>query len=426
MFNKDTFAQLLDKAKGKDRSINRFALESSISAAHISRLLRGMINTPPGPDTIKQLAEVANNGVTYEQLMESAGYIKLYDNSNKSENDSETLANILNYISSLSVTAPELELIKNNIKLKDNPANLHDVFKTIFYNTNEDSLTINFNINKTNMINKDSKNQIISHLTIANTSAFSDSKKLHISNSQVHICPEAIPDIMKFLMRPGDELWIEYDNINDVNTPEKQKAAILKMLKKTKALEFQPEFEKQIALLPNDLRKQVGKNISLYDFFIFVENNKETLSKISIYESMYKEVDIDQMVNLPIMRLIKCEKPVWSQEENIEGYYPTSKHDLNMEDFEYFFLRVPDNSMDKEFKVGGLVLIQKQGIIDNGEIGVLTINNSNSIIRKVFIKDNLITLMPQSNSPEYMPQIFDMTKETVEIIGKVTLAIKKY
>lgn len=73
-FNKEIFAKQLEQARG-DRSINKYADECGISAAHISRLLRQMINTPPSPDTIKKLADKAYNGITYYQLMQSAGHL---------------------------------------------------------------------------------------------------------------------------------------------------------------------------------------------------------------------------------------------------------------------------------------------------------------------------------------------------------------
>jgi SOS regulatory protein LexA len=74
IFDKKKFAEQLEMAKG-NRSINEYARECGISAAHISRLLRQMIDTPPSPETIEKLAEKAYNGITYYQLMQSAGYI---------------------------------------------------------------------------------------------------------------------------------------------------------------------------------------------------------------------------------------------------------------------------------------------------------------------------------------------------------------
>ncbi|MCB2295771.1 hypothetical protein LGK95_20050 [Clostridium algoriphilum] len=73
-FDLYTFAILLDKAKGK-RSINHYANTIEVSAAHISRLLRMLVKSPPAPETIKKMAKGAYNGVTYSELMSAAGHI---------------------------------------------------------------------------------------------------------------------------------------------------------------------------------------------------------------------------------------------------------------------------------------------------------------------------------------------------------------
>ncbi len=73
-FNKAEFAQLLERAKG-DRSINQYATDTDVSAAHISRFLREMIDTPPAPETLSKLASKAYNEVTYRDFMVAAGHI---------------------------------------------------------------------------------------------------------------------------------------------------------------------------------------------------------------------------------------------------------------------------------------------------------------------------------------------------------------
>jgi transcriptional regulator with XRE-family HTH domain len=79
VFNRAEFAALLDKAKG-DRSINQYANETGVSAAHISRFLREMIDAPPTPETISKLAAKAYNEVTYQDLMVAAGHLaRQYD-----------------------------------------------------------------------------------------------------------------------------------------------------------------------------------------------------------------------------------------------------------------------------------------------------------------------------------------------------------
>ena len=74
VFNKEMFAVLLDRAKG-DRSINQYANETGVSAAHISRFLREMIDAPPTPETISKFAQRAGGDVSYADMMIAAGYI---------------------------------------------------------------------------------------------------------------------------------------------------------------------------------------------------------------------------------------------------------------------------------------------------------------------------------------------------------------
>lgn len=73
-FDKTAFATLLIQAKG-DRSINEYALHSGVTAAHISRLSRALLDAPPSPQTIQKLADKAYNNVTYDDMMIAAGHI---------------------------------------------------------------------------------------------------------------------------------------------------------------------------------------------------------------------------------------------------------------------------------------------------------------------------------------------------------------
>lgn len=92
LFDKEAFAILLDKARG-DRSINQYANETAVSAAHISRFLRQRIDSPPTPETISKFAQKAANGVSYRDLMVAAGYLS--EDSNQVEEDSPRNRKIL-------------------------------------------------------------------------------------------------------------------------------------------------------------------------------------------------------------------------------------------------------------------------------------------------------------------------------------------
>lgn len=74
VFNREKFADLLEKARG-GRSINQFANETGVSSAHISRFLRKLIESPPTPETISKLVSKAYNDVTYQDMMIAAGHL---------------------------------------------------------------------------------------------------------------------------------------------------------------------------------------------------------------------------------------------------------------------------------------------------------------------------------------------------------------
>lgn len=74
-FKNAEFARLLLLAKG-DRSINQYGLKCGVDPGYISRLIRELVPTPPLPPTIKKLANNAYNGITYEDLMISAGHLE--------------------------------------------------------------------------------------------------------------------------------------------------------------------------------------------------------------------------------------------------------------------------------------------------------------------------------------------------------------
>lgn len=73
-FDRERFAKLLERAKG-NRSINHYGLQCGVNPGYISRLMRGLRETPPSADVINKLAAKAHNGVTVEALMEAAGYL---------------------------------------------------------------------------------------------------------------------------------------------------------------------------------------------------------------------------------------------------------------------------------------------------------------------------------------------------------------
>ena len=72
-FNIEKYAELLSKAQG-GRTQTEFAKDCGLSVAYICKHLNKRINKAPIPSTLKKIAAVAANGITYESLLDAAGY----------------------------------------------------------------------------------------------------------------------------------------------------------------------------------------------------------------------------------------------------------------------------------------------------------------------------------------------------------------
>lgn len=131
-----------------------------------------------------------------------------------------------------------------------------------------------------------------------------------------------------------------------------------------------------------------------------------------------------KIIMLPIVGVVRAGQPILAT-ENIEGRFPIDESFIK-KDKSYFFLRVKGDSMNLEFKEGSLLLIEKTPYVENGEIGVVMVNGDEATVKKIIRKDDMMTLMPMSNNPNHTPQMINLNKQEVRIIGKVSMSIKQY
>ncbi|EES48233.1 XRE family transcriptional regulator [Clostridium botulinum] len=129
-------------------------------------------------------------------------------------------------------------------------------------------------------------------------------------------------------------------------------------------------------------------------------------------------------ITIPIVGSIRAGHPIWA-EDNLQGYIPVSKNSLKTDSI-YFGLKVKGDSMNLEFDEGTILIVEKTPCIENGEIGVIRINGFEATVKKVVLNDDMITLIPMSNNPEHIPNMYNLKTDDIEIIGKVKQAIKTY
>ncbi len=125
---------------------------------------------------------------------------------------------------------------------------------------------------------------------------------------------------------------------------------------------------------------------------------------------------------VPVVSEISAGQPLYSEENIIE--YAQVPAFLNSPTKELFYLKVTGDSMDKEFKENDLVLVEKDSVIENGQIGVVRINGYNATVKRVKYDNERIILLPESNNPDHLPQIYTEDDE-IHFIGRV-ISVQKF
>ena len=137
-------------------------------------------------------------------------------------------------------------------------------------------------------------------------------------------------------------------------------------------------------------------------------------------EFMNEFVIEEGFIKVPVVSKVKKGVPLLA-EENIIGFEYVLKGELDMNNTEYFYLEVSDNSMDgTRIHIGDRVLIRKQTSIHNeGDIMLVRIGNEEAVLRRVYSRKEGIVL--QSENVNYPPQFFtktDLANKEVVVIGK--------
>lgn len=126
-------------------------------------------------------------------------------------------------------------------------------------------------------------------------------------------------------------------------------------------------------------------------------------------------IDLSKFRRIPILGRISAGLPLYA-EEHIEGYTIT---DLNG-GAEYFGLRVHGDSMNAlRINEGDIIIARRQEEVEQGEIAVVLVDEQDATVKRFYSSDTTVTLMPQSTNPEHKPQMYDLSKTLVRVLGKV-------
>lgn len=126
---------------------------------------------------------------------------------------------------------------------------------------------------------------------------------------------------------------------------------------------------------------------------------------------------------VPVVSKISAGLPIYSEENLIDYiYFATNK--LNS-DKEEFGLKVSGDSMDKIFQDGDIVVVEKDSIVENGQLGVVMINGYNATVKRIRYNGDQVILIPESNNTNHYPQVYGKN-DKVKIIGRVVASQKLF
>ena len=132
------------------------------------------------------------------------------------------------------------------------------------------------------------------------------------------------------------------------------------------------------------------------------------------------EIDVPTFLNgqvKPILGYVKAGYDMFAS-ENLLGYEEVTKKEAAQGDY---YLKVQGDSMNgSRIHDGDLVYVKTCSDVENGDIAVVIIDQSEVTIKKILKQEHVLVLM--ATNPAYEPRFFDendIRNKRVQIIGKV-------
>lgn len=152
-----------------------------------------------------------------------------------------------------------------------------------------------------------------------------------------------------------------------------------------------------------------------YDFKKEHKNNEQNLKTAQEF------LDLTSIFKIPVVGIIRAGEPILAQ-QNIIGYEYIPEELAKTG--EYFGLKVTGDSMNlSRINNGDIVIVRQQPEVENGEVAVVLVDGENATIKKFYLNDSMVTLLPNSTNTEHQPRLIEQGKTEVNILGKVVKVI---
>jgi len=130
---------------------------------------------------------------------------------------------------------------------------------------------------------------------------------------------------------------------------------------------------------------------------------------------------IKRTEGIPLVGRVAAGEPILA-EENIEGYIDLNK--LFKPSEGSFLLKVFGNSMtDEGIMDGDYVLVKPASTIENGQIGVVLVDDE-ATVKRIYIQKDKILLKPANRAAGYKTRYIRRGDKNIRIIGRVTGCFK--
>lgn len=143
--------------------------------------------------------------------------------------------------------------------------------------------------------------------------------------------------------------------------------------------------------------------------------------KADSYNLEKEKIKVDMATRIPIVGTVRAGIPILAI-ENIEGYLTLDISRLGS-DKDYYGLRIKGDSMDKRFNNGAVIVVEKTEAVENGQIAVVGINGNEATVKKVMFAEGNIALIPESNNPAHITQVYNIKNDDIHIFGRVVQSI---
>ncbi len=131
------------------------------------------------------------------------------------------------------------------------------------------------------------------------------------------------------------------------------------------------------------------------------------------------ESDVDNFVSLPVYGKLFI---------NDFPHYPL--HLINfpralLGSGRFFALQVPDEHMDRAaLSPGSIAIVHEQGLFDNGDIVVASVDGGPAFLCRYYIEGDLISLISDSSNPLHRPVIINPKEQDLKLFGKVVKSLQ--